>query len=81
MNPNHEPKMKTKIPFLWPTIICLTIWTAVAFCMTSCQPGNSIPITIPGITVEGNFADYTYSSKGGLVIKPRTTVINIRDEK
>ena len=81
MHLNHKATMKTKIPFLWPTIVCLAIWAAVAFFMTSCQPGNSIPIAIPGITVEGNFADYTYSSKGGLVIKPRTTVIKIRDEK
>ena len=73
------PPARVKVPFLWPLIVSLTCWLLIAFACTSCQPGASLDI--PSLTVEGNFATYRYSSKGGLYVKPRTTVIDIRDEK
>lgn len=73
MKPNE-----TKIPFLWPTVVCLIIWMLVAFCMTSCTPA----FTMPGFSVEGNFADYNYSAKDNRwTIRPRTSIIKIRNEK
>jgi hypothetical protein len=57
------PPAKIKVPFLWPLIVSLFIWLAVAFILTSCQ-------SVPRVTIHGAYGDYSYSANDGIGITP-----------
>ena len=62
-----------KIPLLLPLLFCLACWAIVIAIAIACS-GCAAPL--PKITYRGNYADYSYSAKSGILIAPRAIQFN-----